>query len=553
MGTAAQQAISRTVSRQAAREAIDAQLARLSLHDFVRQAWHVIEPATPFSDNWHIQGICEHLEAVTRGDIRNLLINMPPRCAKSTIVSVMWPCWVWIQHPDRRWMFSSYALSLAIRDSVKCRRLIESPWYQRHFGDAFQLADDQNAKSRFENDRRGYRLAMSVGSGVTGEGGDAVVVDDPHNVKTADSEAIREATLEWWDQAMSTRLNNPKTGAKVIVMQRVHDGDLSGHVLQQGGYEHLMLPMEYEPSQAHVTAIGWTDPRREDGELLWPSRIGPTEVATLKRTLGPYGYAGQCQQRPTPREGGFLKREWLGQRYRAVAPLTRLIQAVDSAFKAGVSTDYSVIATWGASETPGAQGYHLLHVWRERVAYPELIRAIKDQHAAASSRFGRAVEAILVEDKGSGQSAIQTLRAETKLPIIGVPAVGSKEARFDDVTPLFQSGRIWLPDDSLLAPWLDDWIDEHIHFPRGAHDDTVDTSAYALAYLRDRGNHLAGLQRRADLRRDALRAAQLGLPTTSLAHPGQSSETPAAADATDGTETPTPAAAPTSDGFAWPW
>lgn len=533
------------VSRQAADDLIGARLARESLKDFVQEAWHVVEPATPFSDNWHLDAICEHLEAVTDGQIRNLLINMPPRCAKSTIVAVMWPMWVWIAHPDRRWLFSSYALSLAIRDSVKCRRLIESPWYQRHFGASFTLADDQNAKSRFENDHRGSRLALSVGSGVTGEGGDVICVDDPHNVKYADSALIREATLEWWDQAMSTRLNNPKTGAKVIVMQRVHDGDLSGHVLQQGGYEHLVLPMEYEPSRAHVTSIGWSDPRHDESELLWPTRIGENEVANLKRTLGTYGYAGQCQQRPAPREGGFLKREWLGLRYRSVEALTptltRVVQSVDSAFKQGVSTDYSVIATWGVVASGPQAGYHLLSVWRARVAYPELIRAVKDQHAAALAR-GWNVNAILVEDKGSGQSAIQTLRAETHLPIIGVPAMGSKEARFDDVTPLFEAGRVWLPES---AAWLDAWMDEHLNFPRAEHDDQVDTTSYALAYLRDKGQWLDHIRQRASLRQHAIAAQRGATGNATLAHPGATgtpSEQPATTPAT-----------PAPDGFSWPW
>lgn len=471
-------------------ERVKAEQARRSLREFVRQAWPVVEPATTFMPNWHIDAICDHLEAVTGGAIRNLLINMPPRCMKSTIVSVMWPCWVWTHTPGAQWLFSSYALALAIRDSVKCRRLIESPWYQRAYGDVFQMAADQNLKSRFENTQTGYRYATSVNSGVTGEGGEYICCDDPHNVREAESAAVREATLEWWDQAMSTRLNDPKTGRKVIVMQRVHANDLSGHVLAQGGYEHLNLPMEYEPDRRCVTSVGWSDPRQDDGDFLWPARFGAGEVSQLKTNLGPYGYAGQCQQRPTPKAGGTFKREWLSQRYRELPALQSIIQTVDSAFKEGVASDFSVIATWGANTA----NYYLLHIWRGRVAFPELITAIQDQYARFHPRE------VLIEDKASGQSAIQVLRRTTRLPIIPAPVATSKETRADAVSPLFEAGKVWLPE---TADWLDAWIDEHVNFPRAAHDDQVDTTSMALARLhtgQTAADMLAHLEARADLR-----------------------------------------------------
>src|SRR5580700_8988180 len=205
---------------------IDSELAARGLGEFVRQAWHVVEPSTPFVPGWHIDAIIEHLEAVSRGQIRNLLINVPPRHMKSLLVSVFWPCWEWITWPERRWLFSSYAASLSTRDSVKCRRLIESPWYQARWADRFALTTDQNTKGRFDNNRSGYRLSTSVGGAVTGEGGDRIVCDDPHNVQDAESDSIRTATLEWWDVAMSTRQNDPKTTAMVIVMQRCHQRDL---------------------------------------------------------------------------------------------------------------------------------------------------------------------------------------------------------------------------------------------------------------------------------------------------------------------------------------
>jgi hypothetical protein len=190
---------------------------------------------------------------------------------------------------------------------VKCRRLVQSAWYQSSWGDRFSLTGDQNAKEKFENDKSGYRLVTSVGGTATGEGGDRIVVDDPHNVKESESDTVRQTAIDWWDHVMSTRLNDPKTGAKVVVMQRVHQQDLTGHLLEQGGYEHLCLPAEYEGNR-RATSIGWTDPRNEPGELLWPQRFGKPELESLKHALGSYASASQLQQRPSPAGGGILKR-----------------------------------------------------------------------------------------------------------------------------------------------------------------------------------------------------------------------------------------------------
>ena len=210
------------LTRPSLRDEIDCELAGRQLREFVRQAWAVVEPATPFVPGWHIDAIVEHLDAVSRRQIRNLLINVPPRHMKSLLVSVFWPAWEWIRWPERRWLYSSYAASLSIRDSIKCRRLLESPWYQERWADRFALTSDQNTKGRFENSRTGYRLATSVGGAATGEGGDRIVCDDPHNVQEAESDPIRKGTLDWWDVVMSTRVNDPRSAAKVVVMQRCH-------------------------------------------------------------------------------------------------------------------------------------------------------------------------------------------------------------------------------------------------------------------------------------------------------------------------------------------
>ena len=408
-------------------EEIDREFAARSLTEFVRLAWPVLEPATPFVPGWHIDAIIEHLEAITRGQILNLVINVPPRHMKSLLVSVFWPSWEWIRWPQRRWLYSSYGAQLSIRDSVKCRRLIESTWYQSNWGDRFALTSDQNTKTRFDNDRSGYRIATSVGGPATGEGGDRIVGDDPHNVQEAESDAVRKATIDWWDMVMSTRVNDPKTTAKVIVMQRCHEQDLSGHLLQRGGWEHLCLPAEYEGA-SRSTSIGWSDPRTEPGELLWPRRFGSKEMEDLKRSLGSYAGAGQLQQRPSPAEGGMLKRHWwrywqppganlppvvvrfpdgsLGSLEAAELPpaVEEQIQSWDCAFKDLETSDFVVGQVWGRCDADR----FLLDQVRARMDCPATVKAVRELSAKwpytfANRRRAAHMGADLIQQEGGLQ------------------------------------------------------------------------------------------------------------------------------------------------------
>ena len=252
-------------------------LCEISLRDFVDEAWPVVEPTTTLVPGWHVDAVCEHLEACTRGELRRLIINVPPRCTKSLLVSVFWPAWVWTTMPSKRWLFGSYAADLSVRDSLRRRDVILSRWYQQRWGGRFGLRYDQNQKMRFDNDRTGFRLATSTGGIGTGEGGDVIVADDPHNVIEAESDAQRRSVRRWWDQSMSTRGNDPTTVCHVVVMQRLHERDLCGHLLAQGGYEHLCLPMEFEPARRCVTSLGWSDPRSGEAELLCPGRFARAE------------------------------------------------------------------------------------------------------------------------------------------------------------------------------------------------------------------------------------------------------------------------------------
>ena len=441
------------------------------LKEFMTQAWPVMEPGTPYIHGWHIDAICEHLEAVVRGEIRDLLINMPPRHCKTLLVSVAFPCWLWTRQPSAKFLFASYAQQLSIRDSVACRRLLMSQWYQRNWAQSFSLTADQNVKQRFENDKRGYRLATSVGGQLTGEGGDYIIADDPHNVKDAESDAVRTGTLEWWDKAMSTRLNNPKTGHKIIVMQRVHQDDLAGHVVEQGGYYHLCLPARYEGQKTHWI-IGWQDPRKKEGELLWPERFGEPEVQKLERALGSYAAAAQLQQRPTPAEGGIFKKSWC-RTYSDRPQFIRVVESWDTATSDQELAAFSVGTVWGETATGD---FYLIHVERGRYTFPKLKATVRVLH----TKFNGC--AVLVEDKSSGRQVCQELGRGKRIPILPVK-VGKQDkiARALTVSPLVESGHVYLPEN---APWLAAYMEEMLNFPNSKYKDQVDSTTQALNYLR---------------------------------------------------------------------
>jgi len=456
-------------------QAIEREYCERRLANFVRQAWHVLEPGTTYVHNWHIDLICEHLEAITRGEIRNLLINVPPRHMKSLLVSVLWPAWAWARKPEMRWLFASYAQSLATRDAVKMRRVIMSPWYQGLWGHLYALTTDQNAKTRFENDRTGYRLATSVGAVATGEGGDVVAVDDPHSASQARSDVERENALTWWDETMSTRLNNPRAGAKVVIMQRLHERDLSGHVLEQGGYEHLCLPAEYEPDRACVTSVG-VDPRTHSGEPLWPERMSLESLAAQRTAIGDVGYAGQFQQRPAPRGGGMFPVERFQVTPHRPAP---------GAIKASVRFwDKAGSTTKDAAYTAGV----LMHLLTDgsyvvsdvvRGQWSALEREQRIKQTADAD--GRAVTVWVEQEPGSGgkESAEATIRTLAGYRVYADRVTGSKEMRAEPYAAQVEAGNVTL----VQGDWNRPFIQEHETFPAGSYKDQVDAAAGAFTKL----------------------------------------------------------------------
>jgi predicted phage terminase large subunit-like protein len=288
--------------------------------EYVSQAWHTIEPKTPFVRGWSMDAIADHLQAVSEGHIKKLLMNVPPGFSKSMMSSVFWPSWEWgpKNMPNLRYVCASYSEHLTIRDNVRCRMVIGDPWYQQKWGDRFSIDGENDAKVKFANSVKGWKFATSVGGVGAGERGDRVIIDDPHNTKDGESDAKRDNVLFWFTEVMPTRVNDPKKAIFVVIMQRVHELDVSGLIIaKELGFEHLCIPMHYDPRHpfgGKATSIGWVDPRKKLDALAFEERFDKASVHELEKTMmskgGSYAVAGQLEQRPEPRGGGMAKEIW---------------------------------------------------------------------------------------------------------------------------------------------------------------------------------------------------------------------------------------------------
>lgn len=495
---------------EAAKELLSRIHAKESLHEFVKQSWPILEGGVPFIDSWHIGAVCEHIEAVVRRDIRNLLINVPPRTSKSTIISICLPAWCWITWPETQFIYGSYGQALSIDHSVRNRRLIESQWYQLRWGNSFKIVGDQNTKSRFDNNKRGYRIATSCGSYVTGFGGNILVLDDPNNAEEGESDAIRESTNTWYDTSWSTRLNDPKKDCKIVVQQRIHESDISGHIIQNDRYDtwtKLILPMEFESIRRAKTIILpstkpeiWEDPRKREGQLLCPDRMDIKEVNELKSALGSeYRISGQLQQRPSPEAGGIIKKVWFKWWKKPSPPkLEHVIQSWDTALSAKDSNCYSACTTWGLFyDDFNIMNVILLSLMRAKLEYPDLrrlaIRMYNDYRDDDLSKpivaSGRNVpDVVLIEAKVSGISLIQDLqRAGIIATRFDPDKYGDKIQRVRQVSHLIENGRVWLPsqppDYKKLRPFADLFIEHCAMFPNADSRDLVDTMTQVLLRL----------------------------------------------------------------------
>jgi len=484
---------------------------QISLHEFVRQAWHILEPETKFVDGWHIRAICEHLEAVTYGKIKRLIINVPPRTCKSTIVSVMWPAWIWITHPAKRFLCSAHSFTISERDSDACRKIIGSEWYQRRWGHLVKLSRSQNSKRLFANEASGSRGITSVDASGTGANGDILIGDDLNDTLSVLSDTIRDKTNNWLRAVFMNRLNDRKTGAIVIIMQRCHENDVTGFLLKhdkQKRWTHLLLPYEYEKERHCKTNIvdiatgkEWEDPRRLDGELIWPNKEGPDELADRKASLiSEYDIAGQLQQRPSPAEGGILKAKWF-QVWKKPSPpkITYVVQSWDTALEArdDAHNAFSACTTWGLFvDDKGIQNLILLSLWRGRVEYPELRQMAQrlnndyrdDGHITITPDGKHTPSLVLVESKASGAPLIQDLRRAGILAHGFDPTeYGDKLARVRLCSHIIEAGRIWLPalppDYEKLRSWADLFLNLCKIFPNSDARDVVDTMTQVLLKL----------------------------------------------------------------------
>lgn len=439
-------------------------LLRADLSSFIQKTFATVDPGTPYLHNWHVDLIAEYLTACTNRDITRLIVNIPPRYMKSISVSVAWPAWVIGHNPSAKFLASSYSEKLSLKHSVDTRLMIQSPTYRRVFPNV-QLVKDQNEKSKFVTTARGHRIATSTGGTATGEGGDFLIVDDPHNPKQAESQVERENTLEWFDQTFYSRLNDKKRGVIVVVMQRLHQKDLTGHLLEQGGWEHLKIPAIAERKQ--VYNFGKVSRIRPPGDILHKEREAEPEMFKNKRVLGSYGFAGQYQQEPVPAEGGLIQKAWV--RYFKIPPIkpTRIVQSWDTAYKATELNDPSVCTTWAETD----KGYYLLDLWRDRAEYPRLKAAVQSQAARWRPH------AVLIEDRASGQSLIQDLKATTRLPIIPISPEKDKLTRMSAQSAKFEAGQVHVQE---TAAWLQEFERELFTFPLSEHDDQIDSVSQFL-------------------------------------------------------------------------
>lgn len=438
---------------------------------FVRAAWPILEPQTIFRENWHLDLLAEYLTLVRRRQIRRLIINVPPRTGKSNLVTVGFPSWVWTQEPHARFICSAYADNLSIKHSLDRRTLIASPWYQSLWGNRVKFAVDQNLKSEFQNEARGVMVATSTGGSVIGKGADYIIIDDPHNPLQVLSDTERATALRYFDTALSTRLDDPQTGAIVLVMQRLHEGDLTGHLLAKEGWEHVCIPAVAERDEVWNFPISGRTYGRKEGELLWPARLPIDVLERFKKDLGSYGYAGQYQQRPSPAEGGILQRNWW-RRYDIVPErFDQILQSWDFAFKDSKDSDYVVGQVWGRV---GSNKY-LLDQVRGKFSFTASLAAMRTM-----SHRWPAAHLKLVEDKANGSAIIDTLRNELS-GIVATQPQGSKEARAQAAAPDLEAGNYWLPK---TGEWVEEFIEECAIFNHGANDDQVDCWSQAARRFR---------------------------------------------------------------------
>jgi predicted phage terminase large subunit-like protein len=453
---------------------IQAAILRRDLNRFVHESWPIVEPAQDLIWGIHLDAMCLHLAAVAAGLIKKLIISIPPGHAKSLICAVLFPAWLWASRPQWRGLFASYAQDLAIRDSVRSRRLIQSEWYQELFRRNWGIESDQNIKSWFENTERGLRMALGVRGKGTGYRGECTVVDDALSALEAESEKARKRVCEWHDKTYSSRLNDKRHNPQIVVGQRLHAKDLTGHLLSKdAGWVELRLASEYEPDHHCSTPI-WSDPRTEEGQLLFPELFPREVIEEIKVELGPRAYRAQHQQRPESKDGNLFHRDWW-QFWTVLPDHDELswVRSIDCNFKKTSDGSYICDQLWAYK---GSLRWLVDQLLYRDDFWPMLTRT----KSMLDNPLWRLATTTLVERAANGEAVISALHAEIE-GIDGPKPTVSKYARAAAATPPVASGQVFLPAN---AHWTEHFIDEHADFPSAPHDDQVDATSQALTWIR---------------------------------------------------------------------
>ena len=458
-------------------------LLRNDFYTFAARSFVELNPATDFAENWHIELIAHELELCRRGETKRLIINLPPRSLKSHCASVAFPAWLLGHNPSAQIICASYAQDLADKHAIDTRALMSSGFYRTLF--PTRLSPEKRAVADFLTTARGCRKATSIGGVLTGRGADFIIIDDPLQPDKAISDVRRKAVNDWYDNTLVSRLNHKLTGCIILVMQRLHEDDLVGHVLEierrqaidiEPKWKLLRFPAIAERDEEYEIPM-WNGQSarfgRKAGEALHPEREPLEILAQLRETQGEYNFAGQYQQAPAPLGGGMIKVRW----FKSYTPESRpakfdlIVQSWDTANKASELNDYSVCTTWGVK----GKGYYLLHVFRARLEYPELKRQVRMQAAEWEANN------ILIEDKASGTQLCQELIREGMQHITKCESKGEKAMRMNSVTSTIENGFVYLPE---RAAWLAGYLHELATFPKGKHDDQADSTSQALKWLR---------------------------------------------------------------------
>jgi predicted phage terminase large subunit-like protein len=440
----------------------------VNLSAFIEKSFTHLSPNNQYLHNWHIDAICDYLNAVEAGDVKKLIINMPPRFLKSIAVSQAWTAYLLGRNPATQIIVASYSSSLSCQLSVATRELIRSDWYKKVFPE-LKLADDLNRQEWFKTNQNGHRYATSVGGTITGFGGDYLILDDPVNPADAMSDTMRVKANQWVGSSFLNRANNPKTVKMVCVMQRLHDNDVSGYLEGLGDCEILKLPVQFEAKTFIQTPTKQYE--LEAGEFLHEERIGKKEADSLKTGMGSYSFAGQYMQNPAPTDGGIVKKAWIKPIITKPLSYDAIYHSWDTASKANAGSDFSALTVWGVHQNR----FYLLFTFNKQMEFPELKQSVIKYANMYKP------DTILLEDKSSGIALAQDLIRNTALPIITITPIKDKITRLSNVSQLFEQGRILIDAES-------DWAESYCHqlttFPNAIKDDLVDSTSQFLNYVK---------------------------------------------------------------------